>query len=176
MRTTRSGARRSRVKFRSADQAVRFAYRMRGRPEYARTDPGSVRSDSHGGVSPLELHGESASILLKVGTLPEPERSSVLLMYGEGMERLGAVVTVCDHIMPLVASSVPDRAKLHEVLMHWATRKPTVRGLAKRHGVSYRQVCKWRSAVAGAWAPIHARAMERLDNILFADGAYERAG
>lgn len=161
------------MKFRSADQAVRFAYRVRGRPEFARSDPSSVGGRGHG-MGPLELHGESSLILAKVEAMPEPERSSVLAMYGERGERAEAMVAIGNHIMPLIASSVPNRQALQVMLLHWATRRPSIRTVAREHGVSYRQVCKWRSAVAGVWTPIHVRAMERLDSVLFGVGGYER--
>lgn len=161
------------MRFRSADQAVRFAYRIRGRPEYAKTDPGSVGGRGHG-MSPLDLHGESSLILAKVESLPEPERSSVLAMYGDRGERAEAMVLLGGTIMPLVASSLPNRQTLQVMLLHWATRRPSIRTVAREYSVSYRQVCKWRSAVASVWIPIHVRAMEKLDSVLFGDGGYER--
>lgn len=161
------------VKFRSADQAVRFAYRLRGRPEYARTDPGSVRGTVHG-LSPLDLHGESALILARVQAMPEAERASVVAMYAGRGERAEAMLVLGNHIMPLVASSLPSRTVLQVMLMHWSTRLPSVRTVARDYSVSYRQVVKWRSAVAGAWAPIHVRAMERLDDSLFGPTGFER--
>jgi hypothetical protein len=161
------------VIFRSADQAVRFAYRVRGRPEYARTDPSSVRGSAHG-LSPLDLHGESALILARVQALPEAERASVVAMYGGRGERAEAMLVLGNHIMPLVASSLPNRTVLQVMLMHWSTRQPSVRTVARDYAVSYRQVVKWRSAVAGAWVPILARAMTRLDDGLFGPGGFER--
>lgn len=161
------------MRFRSADQAVRFAYRVRGRPEYARSDPGSVRGSVHG-LSPLDLHGESALILARIDAMPPEERASVVAMYGERGERAEAMVVLGNHIMPLIASSLPNRTVLQVMLMHWSTRQPSVRTVAKDYEVSYRQVVKWRSAVAGAWAPIHVRAMERLDDSLFGPGGFER--
>lgn len=161
------------MKFRSADQAVRFAFRVRGRPEFARSDPASVGGRGHG-LSPLDLHGESSLILAKVEAMPEPDRSSVLAMYGDRGERAEAMVSLGNTIMPLVASSLPNRQALQVMLLHWATRRPSIRTVAREHAVSYRQVCKWRSAVASVWIPIHARAMEKLDSVLFADGGYEK--
>lgn len=161
------------VIFRSADQAVRFAYRVRGRPEFAKSDPSSVGGRGHG-LSPLDLHGESSMILSKVNSLPEPDRSSVLAMYGDRGERAEAMASLGNTIMPLVASSVPNRQALQVMLLHWSTRRPSIREVAVDHAVSYRQVCKWRSAVAGVWAPIHARAMERLDSVLFGPGGFDR--
>lgn len=162
------------MNFRSADQALRFAYRVRGRPEFAKTDPASVRGGDHG-IGPLELHGESALILAKVDSMPEPERSSVVAMYGGRGERAEAMVALGNHIMPLVASSLPNRQAMQVMLLHWATRQPSIRTVAREYSVSYRQVCKWRSAVASAWIPIHVRAMERLDSALFRDGAHDRS-
>lgn len=161
------------MKFRSADQAVRFAYRVRGRPEFAKSDPASVGGRGQG-LGPLELHGEAAMILAKVQAMPEPERSSVLAMYGGGGERAEAMVALGGHIMPLVASSLPNRQILQVMMLHWATRLPSIRTVAREHSVSYRQVCKWRSAVAGVWIPIHVRAMEGLDSVLFGVGGHEK--
>jgi hypothetical protein len=121
----------------------------------------------------MDLHGEAALILAKIMALPQVERSSVLAMYGDRGERAEAMVALGNHIMPLVASSVPNRQALQVMLLHWATRRPSVRTVAKDHAVSYRQVCKWRSAVAGAWAPIHTKAMNRLDEVLFGEGGHE---
>jgi len=160
------------VRFRSSDQAVRFAFRMRGRPEFAKSDPASVGPRGHG-LSPMDLHGEAALILAKVISLPDIERSSVMAMYGDRGERAEAMVALGNHIMPLVASSLPNRQALQVMLLHWATRRPSVRTVAKDHAVSYRQVCKWRSAVAGAWTPIHTKAMNRLDEVLFGEGGHE---
>lgn len=161
------------VKFRSADQAVRFAYRLRERAEYARVDYGSVRGPSQG-LSPLELHGESAVILSKIKAMPSPERESVMAMYGDRGERAEAMVALGDHIMPMVAGDLPDRRTLQVMLLHWASRRPSIRTVARERSVSYRQVCKWRASVASAWIPIHARAMERLESCLFGPGGFER--
>lgn len=161
------------MRFRSADQAIRFAYRMMDRAEYAKADLTGARGRGVG-MSPLELHGEAAVILSKVRSLPSVESSSVLAMYGVGGERAEAMVALGNHIMPLVASSVPNRYVLQAMLMHWATRRPSIRTVAREHSVSYRQACKWRSAVAGVWTPIHVRAMDRLDSVLFGAGGYDR--
>jgi hypothetical protein len=160
------------VKFNSVDQAVRFAFRVRGRPEFAKSDPASVGPRGHG-LSPMDLHGEASLILAKIMALPLAERSSVLAMYGDRGERAEAMVALGNHIMPLVASSLPNRQALQVMLMHWATRRPSVRTIAKDHAVSYRQVCKWRWAVADAWTPIFARAINRLDEVLFGEGGHE---
>lgn len=113
-------------------------------------------------------------ILSKVDGLKEPMRSSVLAMYGGIPERAEAMVALGSTIMPLVASSVPNRYVLQVMLLHWATRSPSIRQIAKDLAVSYRQACKWRWCVAAAWTPIHARAMSELDSVLFAEGGHER--
>ncbi len=161
------------MKFRSADQAVRFAFRMRGRAEYARSNPASEGVRGHA-ISPMDLHGESAMILSKIDGLPRVERSSVMAMYGDRGERAEAMVVLGDYIMPLVANGVPDRLFLQIMLMHLIYRTPSIRTMAKDSSVSYRQVCKWRSSVAAAWAPLHARAMDRLEQALFAPGGHDR--
>jgi len=161
------------VRFRSADQAIRFAYRMMDRAEYAKADLTGARGRG-AGMSPLELHGEAAVIFSKVRALPNVEAASVFAMYGVGGERAEAMVALGSHLMPLVASDVPNRMVLQSLLLHWATRRPSIRTLARDNSVSYRQVCKWRSAVAGAWNPIHSRAMGRLDSALFGAGGYEK--
>ena len=161
------------MKFRSADQAVRFAYRLRGRPEYARVDPSGVRGTGHG-MSPLDLHGESALILARIEALPPDERASVVSMYGEGGERAEAMVSLGNIIMPLVASDLPNRQALQWMLLHWSTRRPSIRQIAKDMGVSYRKVCVWRWAVAGAWTPIFARAMSSLHDSLFGPDGFEQ--
>jgi hypothetical protein len=126
-------------------------------------------------MSPLELHGESALILAKMEALPPVERDSLVAMYGDVGERAEAVARLVSHLMPLVASSLPNKEAVQVMLLHWSTRTPSVRVIAKELGVSYREVCKWRSVVAGAWTPVVARATDRLDQALFGPGGFERA-
>jgi hypothetical protein len=157
------------MQFRSCDQAVRFAYRIRERAEYASTDMTGVRGTSLEALSPMDLHAQSAMILNRIKQLTEAEAASVTAMYAGGRERADAMVALTDHLMPLVASDVPSKGALAFSLNHWVTRRPTIRQIASDFGVSYRQACKWRTAVARAWGPLHGRAMNRLESVLFGE-------
>jgi len=146
---------------------------MREREEYARSDPASVRGQGHG-MSPLELHGESALILAKVLALPEAERFAVVAMYGGKNERLEAVAHLVSHLMPLIASDLPNKQTAMVLLLHWTARAPSIREIAQQYEVSYRKVCRWRMVVASHLTPILARAITRLEDSLFGPGGYEQ--
>ena len=161
------------MKFRSAEQAVKFAYNMQERSEYARSDLLGTRGTSSTDLTPMDLHAQGAMILSRVGKLHQVERDSVIALCGRGRDRVEAISSLSEYLYSQVSGTLPGRAELQLVLMHWATKRPAIRAIADDRGVSYRQVCNWRSAALRAWSPLHARAINRLHDILFTDGGLE---
>lgn len=158
------------MEFRSAEQAVRFAYNISERAEYSRSDPMKVRGTSKEDMSPMDLHAQSAMIQNQVNRLHPVERSSILAMYGRGKDRSDGIRYLAEYLFPTLGSALPDRGVLEIVICHWVTRRPAIRAIADDKGVSYRKVCGWRSAVLRAWIPIQARAANRLHDVLVNGG------
>jgi hypothetical protein len=156
--------------FRSAEQAVRYAYMMSERVEYSRTNLLGTRGTSSEAMSPMDLHAQAAMIQNQVNRLHPVERSSVLAMYGRGKDRTDAIRELAKYLEPLVANELPGKGDLMIVICHWVTRRPSIRAIAEDRGVSYRKVCAWRSAVLRAWVPLQARAIGRLHDQLVSGG------
>lgn len=158
------------MEFRSAEQAVRFAYNISEREEFSRTDPMRVRGTSQDDLSPMDLHAQSAMIQSQVNRLHPVECSSILAMYGRGRDRTMAIRYLADYMFPFVSGSLPNKGTLEIVICHWVTRRPSIRAIAEDRSVSYRKVCGWRSAVLRSWIPIQARAINRLHDVLVSGG------
>lgn len=154
------------MEFRSCEQAVKFAYRISDRAEYARCDPASVRGLSDSGLSPLDLHAQAAMIQARIDRLSPLDRDSVVAMHGLGRSRTDAMRRLASHIYPLVEGAVPSKSEAALLVCHWATRRPSIRKMAEDRGVSFRKVCSWRNAVLRAWIPIYTRSINRLQTSL----------
>lgn len=158
------------MQFRSADQAVRFAFRMRDRVEYARVDLNGSRGRGHG-LSPLELHGEAAVIIAKINALPEDERGCILARHSSDFRAEG-VSLVCRSLGGSLA--VPDLA-LAAAVLHWSSGKPSVRQIARLAGVSYRKAYGWKSEVSRTCRQRYDKALNSLESALFQPGGYDKA-
>lgn len=161
------------MKFRSAEQAVRFAYNMQERTEYSRTDLTGTRGTSTTDLTPMDLHAQGAMILSRMKRMHQVERDSVIALCGRGRDRTDAIRSLAEYLFTQVSGTVPGKFDLSVVMMHWATKRPAIRAIADARGVSYRQVCNWRSAALRAWMPLHARAINRLHDLLFEEGGLE---
>lgn len=158
------------MEFRSAEQAVRFAYNISERAEYSRTNLLGTRGTSQDDLTPMDLHAQAAMIQSQVGRLHPVERCSILSMYGRGKDRTDAIRELAKYLEPLVAHELPGKGDLMIVICHWVTRRPSIRAIAEDRGVSYRKVCAWRSAVLRAWMPLQTRAIGRLHEQLLRGG------
>lgn len=158
------------MEFRSAEQAVKFAYNISERAEYSRSDPMRVRGTSSADLSPMDLHAQAAMIQNQVNRLHPVERSSVLALFGRGRDRAEAIRALADYLHPLLRDVLPRREDLMIVVLHWVTRRPSIRAIADDRGVSYRKVCVWRAAVLRAWMPLQTRAISRLHDQLVTGG------
>lgn len=158
------------MRFSSADQALKFAVNVSNRSEYARSDLLAVRSTSSDSLSSSDLHAQAAMILASVGRLTPVERDILFAIHERGRARAEAIRMMSGHLYPHLSGTLPTREDLALVLMHWATRRPSIRMIAEGRGVSYRKVCNWRSAVARVWVPQYVRAANRLHERLEAGG------
>lgn len=161
------------MRFNSVEQAIKFSFNVSERDEYSRTDLSGTRGTSQDDLSPTDLHAQAAMIHSMVNRLMPMERDSVLSMYGRGKTRTDAVRNLSEYLMPNVIGTVPSSRELQIILMHWATKRPSIRKIAEERGVSYRQVCNWRNAVLRAWLPLQVRAIERLHARMFGVGGFE---
>lgn len=158
------------MEFKSAEQAVRFAWNISERAEYTKSDPMRVRGTNKADLSPMDLHAQAAMIQSQVMRLHPVERNSVLALYARGKDRTDAIRALADYLLPLVAGTLPGRGELELVICHWSTKRPAIRAIADDRGVSYRKVCVWRSAVLRAWMPLQTRAIQRLHDQLVTGG------
>lgn len=161
------------MRFRSVEQAVRFSFNMSERAEYSRSDPLKVRGTSQDDLSPTDLHAQAAMIHSMLGRIHPAERDAVLALYGRGRARTDGIRGLAEFIYPNVKGAVPRVADVQLVMLHWSSKRPSIRWIAQERGVSYRQVCNWRSAVLRAWMPYVVRATERLHVRMFTDGGFE---
>jgi hypothetical protein len=158
------------MEFRSCEQALRFAWNMSERVEYAKMDLLRVRGTSEDALSPSDLHAQAAFIMAQVDRLPGLEALSVKAMFARGNVRTQAIRELARHLFASLSGTLPDEGALMIVIMHWATRRPPIRAIAEAKGVSYRKVCAWRTAVLRQWLPIQVRAVDRLHHELLKSG------
>lgn len=158
------------MEFTSVEQAVKFAFNMAERVEYSNADPLRVRGTSQDRMGPLDLHAEAALIVRQINRLHPVERDSVLAQYARGRDRVAAVRGLAKFMSSHVAGVVPSLEDIELVILHWATKRPSIRAIAEDRGVSYRKVCSWRTAVLRQWVPVQCRAIERLHQAMFVDG------
>jgi hypothetical protein len=161
------------VRFNSVEQAIRFAFNVSERAEYSKSDPLAVRGTSLERTSPMDLHAQAAMIQSMIGRLAGPERDAVLAMYGRGRDRTDAVRRLAEYLAPNLRGVLPSVRDVQIVILHWATKRPSIRKIAEERGVSYRQVCGWRTAVLRSWIPVQCRAVERLHERMFGPGGFE---
>lgn len=161
------------MKFNSVEQAVRFSFNISERSEYTRPDPMKVRGTSQDDLSPTDLHAQAAMIQSMLGRLHPAERDAMLALYGRGRLRTDGIRGMCEYLWPMLSGALPQKIDAQIVMMHWATKRPSIRTIADERGVSYRQVCNWRTAVLRSWMPFVARATERLHERMFGEGGFE---
>lgn len=161
------------MEFVSVEQAVRFAYNMSERVQYSKADPLHVRGTSLDRMGPMDLHAQAAMIVARVNRLHQVERDAVLAQYARGRDRSLAVRGLARYIEPHVRGVIPSLGEIELVILHWATKRPSIRGIAEDRGVSYRKVCSWRAAVLRHWVPVQCRAIGRLHQAMFVEGDFE---
>jgi hypothetical protein len=161
------------MKFHSAEQAIKFSFNVSEREEFSRTDLLGTRGTSQDDLSPMDLHAQAAMIHSMLNRLHQVERDSILSMYGRGRARSDAIRGFANYLHYFVRGTVPSVRELQIILLHWSTKRPSIRKIAEERGVSYRQVCNWRNAVLRAWMPVQIRAIEKLHGQMFAEGGFE---
>jgi len=161
------------MRFHSVEQAIKFSFNVSEREEFSRTDLLGTRGTSQDDLSPMDLHAQAAMIHSMLNRLHQVERDSILSMYGRGRARSDAIRGFANYLHYFVRGAVPSVRELQIILLHWSTKRPSIRKIAEERGVSYRQVCNWRNAVLRAWMPVQIRAIEKLHGQMFAEGGFE---
>lgn len=154
------------MRFHSSDQAVRFAFNVSARQEYARTDLLSVKSTSKDSLTSSDLHAQAAIIMSSVNKLRRIERDILVSLYSKGRERSDAIRSLSELLYPQVSGTFDSAQDLSLIIAHLVTKRPSIRAIAADRGVSYRKVCAWRSAVARAWVPEFVSALHCLQDRL----------
>lgn len=163
------------MKFGSVEQAVKFAWNITERSEYSRSDPMKIRGTSQDDLSPMDLHAQAAMIQNMIEKLHPAERDAVKALYARGRDRSNAIRGLAEFLMPNLRGVVPSVRELQIILLHWSTKRPSIRKIAEETGVSYRRVCGWRTATLRAWLPYQTRAVEKLHVKMFEEGQFELA-
>lgn len=161
------------MRFHSVEQAIKFSFNVSERQEFSRTDLLGTRGTSQDDLSPMDLHAQAAMIQSMVGRLHQVERGSVLSLYGRGRIRSDAIREFAEYLYHHVSGTVPSVREVQIIMLHWSSKRPSIRKIAEERGVSYRQVCNWRNAVLRAWMPVQVRAIERLHGQMFTTGGFE---
>jgi hypothetical protein len=161
------------MKFHSVEQAIKFSFNVSEREEFSRTDLLGTRGTSQDDLSPMDLHAQAAMIHSMLNRLHQVERDSILSMYGRGRARSDAIRGFANYLHYFVRGTVPSVRELQIILLHWSTKRPSIRKIAEERGVSYRQVCNWRNAVLRAWMPVQIRAIDKLHGQMFTEGGFE---
>lgn len=160
------------MNFTGVEQAIRFAFNIERRTEYASVDLLRVSSTDGDSLSPSELHAQSAMILAKLDKLKPLERAAVYAGLGYGIQRDVAIHSLAAGVMPNLRESVPGIEQARDCLSNWLKKTPPVRYMAKHYGVSYRKVMGWRRAVLRAYEPIYLQAIDALEDEMFGDGKF----
>lgn len=161
------------MRFNSVEQAIKFSFNVSERAEYARSDLLGVRGTSQDDLSPTDLHAQAAMIHVMLGRLHPAERDAMLALYGRGKARADGIRGLTEFLWPALGKAIPRKGDAQIVMLHWATKRPSIRKIAEERGVSYRQVCNWRGTVLRSWMPFIARATERLHDRMFKEGGFD---
>lgn len=155
------------MNFSGVEQAIRFAFNIQRRVEYAAMDLLRVSGTDGESLSPQELHAQSAMILAKIEKLKPIQTSAVYAGLGYGIQRDVAIHALAVGLQPNLREAVPGTQQTRDCLSNWIKKTPPVRQIAKDYGVSYRKVMEWRRAVLDAYQPVYLQAIDALEDEMF---------
>lgn len=161
------------MKFRGAEQAIRFAYNISERAVAARPSYGQ-RSASIEGLSPFELHAQGAMIMAAVDRLSPQDRGAIVMLLGPTQgARAVAALEVVHSLQHDTEGSFASRAELLAFISGTFVHRLSVRGVAAHVGCSYRKARDLRNVLRKAHASLYVRAIELLEADLFREGGLE---
>lgn len=146
------------MKFRSVEQAVRFAFATAGKGWTAQMNLLGTRGKSE--FSPQDIIAQRALIILCVDGLPTKERLSVYMQHARGDTQKAACLHLAGELMPVFRDGT--RELVADVLMNMWGRSPSIRTMAARHGIGKRAVEEWRRRIVAVMEPTMFRASDLL--------------
>lgn len=169
------------MKFAGAEQAIRFSYNISKREIAAKPSYSlEARGSSQDGLGPHELHAQGALIQQALNRLPERERTAVIAFLAPHDTALQACAEMSELLYPAVNGIVPTKEAVYDALCVWMRKHGNgvvdggVRAIAAKHSVSFRQVMKWRDAVASKFSPFYLRGIELMEGELFHENGLEQ--
>lgn len=145
--------------FKDADQAIRFAFNMRGNTVMSRVkfdsidSPGSTARDK---MTAYDFHAMAAMINAFIARQPAKQQAAVFLFYGNKKERLLAAEVLAD-------GSVLPKYITNQQQLKYAIAARTVRELSRECGVSHYKAWMIRKSVWGLVEPHLIEAQEGIE-------------
>lgn len=147
------------MKFKGPEHVLRWAFTMGRKAHYASVNLFESRSTDPNGMTIYDAHAQAAIFIRQLDELPRDQRLAMYASFATGALRRAAVQELA------VVLTGGEGKELHaDVLANLVTRRPSVRTIAAKRGVSYRQVVVARKAMERTWLPIHLRAVDALSD------------
>lgn len=147
------------MKFKGPEHILRWAFTMGRKAHYASVNLLESRSTDPNGMTIFDAHAQAAIFIRQLDELPRDQRLAMYAGFATGGLRRAAMQELA------VVLTAGEGKELHaDVLANLVTRRPSVRTIAAKRGLSYRQVVVARKAMEKAWLPIHLRAVDVLSD------------
>jgi len=150
--------------FKSADDAIRFAFRMRGKPIISMNSnvymsKGEIGGSGHGKLTAYDLHAQSGMIWGCMERLPREQIAWVYAVYGEAREKRVAARVLAWY----VAKDIDVRGmKRSNADLRRVIESRSIRHCAKLLGVTPYKAMRIRRAVTAAMEPLGFAVYEEL--------------
>ena len=145
--------------FKHADQALRFAFRMREKDLISKPSltPSQKEKNPAERLSAHDFHAQAGMLFSFLERRPVHEQCYAFLMYGSENEReLSAGIFASDLSMP---KHIKDRRQMKAALL-----SKTVRGCAKELGISTYKAWRTKQALHGMLEPIAMRLFAAVED------------
>ncbi len=143
--------------FKHAEQALRFAFRMREKPLVSRTNLASCEADrSSQTLTAHDFHAQAGMVFSFLERQPLHQQAYAYLMFGSPQERdAAASVLSVDLAVP---KHLKSRAELKNALL-----TKTVRDCAKSLGISNYKAWRTKQTIHGLLEPIALRLYDAVE-------------
>lgn len=148
------------MKFKGPEHILRWSLGMSRKSHYASVNYFEARSTDPNGMTVYDAHAQAAMFIRQLDELPTDQRLSMYASFATGRLRHLAIAE-----LSMMLTGGEGRELHRDVLGNLVSRRPAVRTMAKRHGISYRQVVKARKQMEMKYLPIHFRAIDALSDL-----------
>lgn len=133
---------------------------MSRKAHYASVNLLESRSTDPQGMTIFDAHAQAAIFIRQLDELPREQRLAMYAAFSVGSLRRAALGELA-----VVMTGGEGGELQRDILANLITRRPAVRTIAKKYGVSYRAIVTTRKRMEKHWLPIHLRAIDALSDL-----------